>query len=94
MDLGVAPLSLSLESDGNQPSLVVSGHVDETNIDRLVTVLDHLAEEHEHCVSLDLADVPSIDDASLGQLAESAGTFSEREILYPLLLPRRKSGFN
>jgi serine/threonine-protein kinase RsbW len=77
MVLSVAPLSLSLESNGTQPSLVVSGHVDETNIDRLVTVLDHLAEEHEHCVSLDMADVPSIDAASLGQLAESAGTFSE-----------------
>ena len=78
MALSIAPLSLTLESDGNQPSLVVSGHVDETNIDRLVTVLDHLVEEHEHCVSLDLTDVASIDATALGCLAESAGTFSER----------------
>jgi len=76
--LGVAPLSLSLESGGNKPSLVVSGHVDETNIDRLVTVLDHLVEEHERCVSLDLAEVASIDTTALGYLVESAGTFTER----------------
>lgn len=78
MALGVAPLSLSLDSGGKQPSLIVSGHVDETNIDRLVTVLDHLVEEHERCVSLDLADVTSIDAIALGHLAESANTFSER----------------
>jgi anti-sigma regulatory factor (Ser/Thr protein kinase)/ABC-type transporter Mla MlaB component len=78
MALGIAPLSLSLESNGKQPSLIVSGHVDETNIDRLVTVLDHLAEEHERCVSLDLAEVPSIDATALECLAESAGTFSGR----------------
>lgn len=78
MALSVAPLSLSLMSDGNQPSLVVSGQVDETNIYRLVTVLDHLVDEHERCVSLDLSDVHSIDATALGCLAESAGTFSEK----------------
>ncbi len=78
MVLGAAPLSLSLESDGNQPSLVVSGHVDGTNIDRLVTVLDHLVDEHERCVTLDLAEVESIDATALGYLAESANTFGER----------------
>lgn len=73
-----APLSLFLDSDGDQPSLIVSGHVDETNIDRLVTVLDHLGEEHERCVSLDLGDVASINATALGYLAESASSFSER----------------
>jgi serine/threonine-protein kinase RsbW len=77
MGLSIAPLSLSLESDGDQPSLVVKGNVDETNIERLVTALDHLVEEHQQCVSLDLTDVASIDATALGCLAESAGTFSE-----------------
>lgn len=79
MAIDSAPLSLSLHSDGVQPSLVVSGQVDETNVYRLVTVLDHLVEEHERCISLDLADVASIDTAALGCLAESAGAFSERQ---------------
>ena len=79
MALSMAPLSLSLMSDGNQPSLVVSGQVDETNIYRLVTVLDHLVDEHERCVSLDLSDVDSIDATALGCLAESAGAFSEKQ---------------
>lgn len=79
MAIDSAPLSLSLESDGVQPSLVVSGQVDETNVYRLVTVLDHLVEEHERCVSLDLADVASIDSTALGCLAESAGAFGERQ---------------
>ncbi len=79
MILSMAPLALSLESDGDQPSLVVSGHVDETNVDRLVTVLDHLVEENERCVSLDLADVTSIDETALSCLAESADTFSKRQ---------------
>ena len=79
MAIDSAPLSLSLQSDGIQPSLVVSGQVDETNVYRLVTVLDHLVEEHERCISLDLADVASIDNAALGCLAESAGAFSEKQ---------------
>lgn len=74
-----APMSLSLQSDGDQPSLAVSGHVDETNVYRLVTVLDHLVDEHERCVSLDLGEVESIDVAALGYLAESAGALSERQ---------------
>lgn len=78
MALGVAPLSLSLMSDGNQPALVVSGQVDETNIYRLVTVLDHLVDEQDRCVSLDLRNVRSIDATALGCLAESAGALSEK----------------
>ena len=78
MALEAAPMSLSLQSDGSQPSLVVSGHVDETNIYRLVTVLDHLVEEHEHCVSLDLGEVESIDSTALGCLADSAGALGEQ----------------
>lgn len=79
MALNAAPLSLSLNSDGHQPALVVSGQVDETNVYRLVTVLDHLVDEHERCVSLDLTEVESIDTAALGYLAESAGAFTERQ---------------
>lgn len=79
MAVDPAPLSLSLESDGVQPSLVVSGQVDETNVYRLVTVLDHLVEEQARCVSLDLGDVASIDLPALECLAESAGAFSEKQ---------------
>ena len=79
MAINSAPLSLSLESDGIQPSLVVSGQVDETNVYRLVKVLDHLVEEHERCISLDLTDVASIDMTALGCLAESANAFNEKQ---------------
>jgi anti-sigma regulatory factor (Ser/Thr protein kinase)/anti-anti-sigma regulatory factor len=71
-------MSLSLQSDGNRPSLAISGHVDETNVYRLVTVLDHLVEEHDRCVSLDLSELESINTTALGYLAESAGVLSER----------------
>lgn len=79
MEVDTAPLSFSLQSDGIQPSLVVSGQVDETNVYRLVTVLDHLVEQHEQCISLDMGDVASIDLAALGCLAESAGAFTEKQ---------------
>lgn len=78
MALNTAPMSLSLQSDGNRPLLAVSGHVDGTNVYRLVTVLDHLVEEHERCVSLDFSELESIDTTALGYLAESAGVLSER----------------
>lgn len=74
-----APLSLALKSDGDQPALVVSGQVDHSNVYRLVTVLDYLVDEHERCVSLNLADVDSIDSAALGCLTESASQLSERQ---------------
>lgn len=79
MASGTAPLSLSLKSDGGQPSLVVSGNVDHSNVYRLVTVLDYLVDEHERCVSLDLADVHSIDSAALGCLTQSASQLSEKQ---------------
>ena len=79
MAVDAAPLSLSLQSDGVQPSLVVKGQVDETNVYRLVTVLDHLVEEHAQCISLDLGDVASIDLPALECLAESAGAFTEKQ---------------
>jgi len=74
-----APLSLALKSDGGQPSLVVSGQVDHSNVYRLVTVLDYLVDEHERCVSLNLADVHSIDSTALGCLTESASQLSEKQ---------------
>ena len=74
-----APLSLALKSDGEQPSLVVSGQVDHSNVYRLVTVLDYLVDEHEQCVSLNLADVHSIDSTALGCLTESASQLSEQQ---------------
>ncbi len=79
MGFGTAPLSLSLRSEGDQPSLVVCGQVDHSNVYRLVTVLDYLVDEHERCVALNLADVPSIDSTALGCLAESASQLSERQ---------------
>jgi serine/threonine-protein kinase RsbW len=42
-------------------------------------VLDHLLDQHEQCVSLNLADVESIDSAALGCLTESASQLSERQ---------------
>lgn len=79
MASGTALLSLSLKSDGDQPSLVVSGQVDHSNVYRLVTVLDYLVDEHERCVSLNLADVQSIDSTALGCLTESASQLSEKQ---------------
>lgn len=79
MGSGTAPLSLSLKSNGGQPSLVVSGEVDQSNVYRLVTVLDYLVDEHPRCVSLNLADVQSIDSTALGCLTESATQMSERQ---------------
>lgn len=78
MALSSAPLSLSLKPDGDQPALVVSGQVDESNVYRLVTVVDYLADERDNCVSINLADVHSIDDAALACLAESAGQLTEK----------------
>lgn len=79
MASGTVPLSLSLKADGDQPSLVVSGQVDHSNVYRLVTVLDYLVDEHRRCVSLNLADVHSIDTTALGCLAESATQLSEKQ---------------
>lgn len=79
MGSGTAPLSLSLKSDGDQPSLVVSGHVDHSNVYRLATVLDYLVDEHERCVALNLADVHSIDSTALGCLTESASLLSDSQ---------------
>lgn len=79
MASATAPLSLSLKSNGDQPSLVVSGQVDHSNVYRLVTVLDYLVDQHERCVSLNLADVHSIDSTALRCLTESATQLNERQ---------------
>lgn len=80
MAYSMAPLSLSFKSDGDLRSLVVSGQVDHSNVDRLVTVLDYLVDEEERCVSLDLADVHSIDSTALSCLTESASQLSEKQL--------------
>lgn len=73
-----APLTISVEADGQQLSLTLAGKADFSNISDVVTVLNRLADEHERCVSLDLSGLESMDTDALKGLAGSAGTFRER----------------
>ena len=73
-----APLTISVEADGQQLSLTLTGKADFSNISDVVAVLDRLADEHERCVSLDLSGLESMDTDALKGLAGSAGAFRER----------------
>ncbi|NLN75922.1 MAG: hypothetical protein GX139_06390 [Armatimonadetes bacterium] len=75
-----APMTLSLRSGEDRPSLAISGHVVESDVCRIVSALDHLTGENYRCVSLDLSEVCSIDTAALDCLAESAHAHSERHL--------------
>ncbi len=72
MAIDTAHVGLSLRSDENRPSLAISGHVVESDVNRIVSALDHLTEEHQQCVSLDFSEVDGIDAAALYCLADSA----------------------
>ena len=78
MAIDSAPMGLSLRPDDDRPELAVSGHVDESDVSRIVSALDHLTEQHDKCVSLDLGEVDSIDPAALDCLAESMWAVAER----------------
>lgn len=73
-----APLTLAVEVHGRRPSLAVSGKADRSNISRMTAVLDRLADEYGHCVSLDLSGLESIDTAAAECLANSANTYGNR----------------
>ncbi len=73
MAIDTAHMGLSLRSDENRPSLAISGHVVESDVNRIVSALDHLTEEHQQCVSLDFSEVDGIDTAALYCLVNSAG---------------------
>jgi len=76
--LGSAPLSISIELDGHQPSVALSGKADYSNITRIVSALDQLMEEHERCVSLDMQAVEALVASALEGLARSVGAFTNR----------------
>ena len=73
MAIDTAHLGLSLRSDENRPLLAISGHVVESDVNRIVSALDHLTEEHQQCVSLDFSEVDGIDAAAIHCLADTAG---------------------
>lgn len=76
---GTTPLMISLESDCHQPSVIVNGKINYINISGLTRLLDSLAEENYQCVSLDLGAVENIDTEALGELANIAGMFTEKQ---------------
>lgn len=76
--VGADPLTVTLDFDGHQPSIAVVGRADYSSISSVVGVLDRLAKEHEHCVSLDLGGVESMDAGALEGLAGSACVFRDR----------------
>ncbi len=73
-----APLSIAVELEGRRPSLAVAGRADHSNIGDVVLVLDRLAEEHEHCVTLDLGGLVSLDTAAASGLANSALSYGDK----------------
>ena len=75
----VSPLSIAIEMDEYRPSLAVTGKADHSNISRVVAVLDRLADEQDHCVSLDLGDLVSMDTDAAKGFASSAGAFKNRQ---------------
>lgn len=84
MAIDSAPMGLSLRPDDERPALAISGHVDESDVSRIVSALDHLTEQHDRCVSLDLGEVDSIDSAALDCLAERVLANSERPCRFHL----------
>lgn len=73
-----APLSIALEIHEQRPSLAVRGQADDSNIHRVLDALDRLAHQHEHCVSLDLAGLQSMDVAAASRLAGTAGVLKSQ----------------
>lgn len=77
--LASSSLLVNEVEDGCQPSIVVKGRANYSNIGRLIKALEHLAREHEQCVCVDLSGVERMDTAALESLAGSAGAFRARQ---------------
>jgi len=77
--VNAAPISIRIERDGHRPSIRVRGVADGSNISRIVSLLERLADKDERCVSLDLLEVESIDHAALQGLVDSVGSFKSRK---------------
>ena len=73
-----APLTISVEHDEQRLSLAIAGRADHSNISDVVDVLGRLADEHDRCVSLDLAGLESMDTHALKGLVGSADMFRQR----------------
>ncbi len=76
--IDTAPLDISINVDGFQPSISVRGKADYWNISKVVSALKQLADEKDSCVSLDLNGVISMDTAALEGIADSAIVFKEK----------------
>lgn len=68
-------LKVSVLPDDTRPELIVSGRADYSNITMITDALEEMATQCERCVSLDLAQVESIDTAAIEGLAGSADHF-------------------
>lgn len=73
--LASSSLSVNEVEDGCQPSIVVKGRANYSNIGTLIKALERLAREREQCVFIDLSGVERMDTAALESLAGSAGAF-------------------
>ncbi|MCX6344836.1 MAG: ATP-binding protein [Armatimonadetes bacterium] len=76
--IDAAPISIRIDKNDHRSSISVRGRADRSNISKVVSVLDKLAEEDRSCVSLDLDELESIDNAALEGLAGSVGVFKVR----------------
>lgn len=63
-------LDIVVKYDGEQPSLIVRGNIDSSNINNLVSLLRQLVQEYESCISIDLAGVGAVDVSAIEVLAE------------------------
>jgi anti-sigma regulatory factor (Ser/Thr protein kinase)/anti-anti-sigma regulatory factor len=75
---GATPISIAVDMRGSSPSLCVSGTACDANIDKVASAFDRLIQDSEHCVSLDLGDLESIDPRTLELLADTATSLRQR----------------
>ncbi len=73
-----ASISVCEVRDGNQPSVVVKGRADYSNIHRVIEALERVAQGSEQCVCIDLSGVEGMDTAAIESLAGAAGACRAR----------------
>ncbi|MCE5314214.1 MAG: ATP-binding protein [Armatimonadota bacterium] len=76
--VGSSPLFVKIESDCQRPCVRLCGKADQSNVARMVDVLEQMADEHRQCVSLDLRELESMDASALQGFAEGIGAFKDR----------------